>query len=227
MIGAITKEHEDVHPIFAPEDGVPFTASTINLGPQTVTVPHTDHANPAYGICAVTALGRFTADTGGHLVLPEFRLIIRFPPGATIILPSAAVIHYNLPIPPTEERFSIVQYTAAGLFRWWAHGFRTTAQYRQALNITNREWREQAAARLRAGINRFTLLSSLGHRSEPMNAGVPNTAEALSVARPAGAPSLRGTQNHEYPRRSPREHRSDMSKKGKGVDKSERPKKPR
>lgn len=162
MIKAICKVYPDIDPIFDPRDKVPFSAGTLNLGPQVVTTPHTDHANPAYGVCAVTALGRFNSDRGGHLVLPEFGVTIRFPPGATIILPSAAVVHYNIPVQPGEERFSIVQYTAAGLFRWWAHDYQTAVQYRCIHNIKAPEQRAKAAARLEAGINRFTLLREFG-----------------------------------------------------------------
>ncbi|KAJ7019274.1 hypothetical protein C8F04DRAFT_1276466 [Mycena alexandri] len=72
-----------------------FTTTTFNFGPITVTLPHIDFGNLAWGWCAVTALGNFDPDRGGHLVLWDLKLIIRFPPGSTILLPSA--------IPPPFE----------------------------------------------------------------------------------------------------------------------------
>ncbi|KAJ3717152.1 hypothetical protein C8R42DRAFT_724780 [Lentinula raphanica] len=56
-----------------------FPAVSFNLGPQTVTWPHKDFHNLAWGWCSVTALGDFDPDKGGHLVLWDIGLIIRFP----------------------------------------------------------------------------------------------------------------------------------------------------
>ncbi|KAF4584855.1 hypothetical protein EYR40_001672 [Pleurotus pulmonarius] len=57
-----------------------FSTLTVNFGPQTVSIPHIDFKNLAYGLCAVTALGDFDPDQGGHLVLWDLRVVIRFPP---------------------------------------------------------------------------------------------------------------------------------------------------
>ncbi|KAF8195980.1 hypothetical protein K438DRAFT_1968446 [Mycena galopus ATCC 62051] len=46
-----------------------FAAVTFNFGPRTVTYPHLDFANLAWGWCAITALGNFDPDKGGHLIL--------------------------------------------------------------------------------------------------------------------------------------------------------------
>ncbi|KAJ7702866.1 hypothetical protein B0H14DRAFT_2648002 [Mycena olivaceomarginata] len=56
-----------------------FAAATFNFGPRTVTFPHIDFANLAWGWCAITALGNFDPDKGGHLILWDLKLIIRFP----------------------------------------------------------------------------------------------------------------------------------------------------
>ncbi|KAJ7937906.1 hypothetical protein B0H13DRAFT_1580401, partial [Mycena leptocephala] len=66
----------------------------------------------------------FDPDFGGHLVLWDLKLVIRFPPGATILIPSAIVRHSNVPIRPDERRCSFTQYTAGGLFRWIRDGFK-------------------------------------------------------------------------------------------------------
>ncbi|KAF9489949.1 hypothetical protein BDN71DRAFT_1400715 [Pleurotus eryngii] len=75
-----------------------YAAFTINFGPSTVSIPHTDCANLAYGLCAVTALGNFNPDKGGHLILWDPHVVIRFPPGTTLLIPSALVQHSNVPI---------------------------------------------------------------------------------------------------------------------------------
>ncbi|KAJ7869744.1 hypothetical protein B0H14DRAFT_2571680 [Mycena olivaceomarginata] len=102
-----------------------FVAYTFNFGPCAVCASHIDFANLAWGWCAITALGDFDPDRGGHLILWDLRLVIRFPPGSTILIPSALIRHSNVPIQDYEYRGSFVQYTAGGLFRWVRNGFRT------------------------------------------------------------------------------------------------------
>jgi hypothetical protein len=102
-----------------------FAAATFNFGPWTITFPHLDFANLAWGWCAVTALGKFDPDKGGHLILWDLRLVIRFPPGSTILIPSAILRHSNVAIQQGETRYSFTQYTAAGIFRYVYNGFRT------------------------------------------------------------------------------------------------------
>ncbi|KAJ7687980.1 hypothetical protein B0H14DRAFT_2653532 [Mycena olivaceomarginata] len=56
--------------------GSVFAACTFNFGPHTITVPHLDFGNLSWGWCAITALGHFNPDLGGHLVLWDLKLII-------------------------------------------------------------------------------------------------------------------------------------------------------
>jgi hypothetical protein len=102
-----------------------FAGATFNFGPYTITLPHLDFANLAWGWCAVTALGRFDPDKGGHLILWDLCLVIRFPPGSSILIPSAILQHSNMSIQEGETRYSFTQYTAAGIFRYVYNRFRT------------------------------------------------------------------------------------------------------
>lgn len=117
-----------------------FPCRSFNIGGQVATAPHLDDKNLAHSWCAVTALGRFNPDLGGHLVLWDFGLAVRFPPGSTILLPSALLVHSNATIQPGETRSSIVQYAAGGLFRWAKRGF-----------ITEKKWAERATREDRQG----------------------------------------------------------------------------
>ncbi|RDB18124.1 hypothetical protein Hypma_000435 [Hypsizygus marmoreus] len=101
-----------------------FPATTFNLGPITITLEHTDHGNVAYGLCALTALGDYDPKFGGHLILFDLGLVIEFPPGSTILLPSSVLRHGNCRIQDGETRRSISQYCAGGLFRWVRYGFK-------------------------------------------------------------------------------------------------------
>ena len=99
-----------------------FAASTFNFGPKVFTKLHRDHANLPYGWCSITALGDFDPKKGGHLVLWDLKLVVEFPPGSTVLIPSAAISHFNTPIFRGESRSSFTQYSAGGLFHWVAHG---------------------------------------------------------------------------------------------------------
>ena len=102
---------------------------TFNLGPSTATVEHTDAGNVAYGWCAITALGNYNPEKEGHLILYDLKLIITFPPGSTVLIPSAVFRHGNTPLVEAGSiRQSITQYCAGGLFRWTRYGFRTAKE---------------------------------------------------------------------------------------------------
>lgn len=89
-----------------------------------VTTKHRDFKNLANGLCAVVSMGNYDYKLGGHLVLHDkIKLIIEFPPGWVIFLPSASVTHSNIGIADNEWRSSITFYTAGSLFRWVAYGF--------------------------------------------------------------------------------------------------------
>ncbi|KAF9066030.1 hypothetical protein BDP27DRAFT_1164056, partial [Rhodocollybia butyracea] len=102
-----------------------FAATTINFGPQTSTPPYLDAANAAHGWCTDTAAGEFDPDKGGHLVLWNLNLVICFPPGSTILFPSALIMHSNIPVSPHETCYSIVQYSAGSLFCWRYNGWQS------------------------------------------------------------------------------------------------------
>ncbi|KDQ32294.1 hypothetical protein PLEOSDRAFT_1034948 [Pleurotus ostreatus PC15] len=100
-----------------------FACLTVNFGPNTICLDHTDFVNLATGLCAITALGDFDSKRGGHLIFWDLKLILEFPAGATILIPLALLRHSNVPIQAREQRASLTQYSAGGLFRWVENGF--------------------------------------------------------------------------------------------------------
>ena len=148
--------YPDFNPPF-PEDPV-FGMASCNFR-RAASYPHRDYGNLAWGWCSITALGDFDPDVGGHLVLWESGLILRFPPGSTILIPSSIVTHSNTAIKPEEVRHSLVLYSAAGLFQWVYNDFRTDAQADNASN----EWEKQKRKanqkeRWKQGINMWSTL---------------------------------------------------------------------
>ncbi|KAJ2915184.1 hypothetical protein MD484_g5231, partial [Candolleomyces efflorescens] len=107
-----------------------FGSTTYNFGPFVVCDFHVDHLNWAAGMCAVTSGGYYNYKEGGHLVLKEVKLILKFPPCTTILMPSASIKHGNIPIKHGETRISMTQYTAGGLVRWVDYGFKTSEDFK-------------------------------------------------------------------------------------------------
>ncbi|KAJ7115401.1 hypothetical protein C8R44DRAFT_629022, partial [Mycena epipterygia] len=108
-----------------------FSSATFNFGPNVWTYKHRDVLNLPFGWCAVLALGLFDPTKGGHLVLWDLELIIEFPAGATILLPSATIAHSNIPVQAGDSRASFTQYTGGGLLRYIDNGFRTEAELQE------------------------------------------------------------------------------------------------
>ncbi|TFY75626.1 hypothetical protein EWM64_g8386 [Hericium alpestre] len=101
--------------------GSVYPTITFNLGPRSICREHKDASNAPGVPCAITALGSFDPDKGGEIYLSDLKLIIRFPPGCTILLSSACMRHGNLPIQEGEHRYSLTQYCPGGLLQWAQH----------------------------------------------------------------------------------------------------------
>lgn len=143
-------------------EGSAFAAMTFNLGPRTETFPHRDWANLCWGWCAICALGNFDPDKGGHLILWDLRLVIRFPSGGTILIPSAMVRHSNASVGMNETRYSVTQYSAGGLFRWVENGFVTDAKWLEGASEDMKEERQKKQkARWQKGLTMLSKLSEL------------------------------------------------------------------
>ncbi|KAJ7159889.1 hypothetical protein C8R43DRAFT_881788 [Mycena crocata] len=135
-----------------------FSACTFNFGPSTVTLPHVDAANLAWGWCAITALGYFNPDLGGHLILWDLKLVIHFLPGSTILIPSALLRHLNVSIQQGKTRYSFTQYTAGGLFCWvYNSGCSDIDFYRTATPEQIRERKSDRAQRWEDGVKMFMI----------------------------------------------------------------------
>jgi hypothetical protein len=161
---ALLKAHPHLRPAFlhdAPGGGhIPWCAASPNVGERVVTFPHTDQANLAAGICVVAALKGFNPDKGGHLIFWDLGLVVRFPPGTVILLPSALLLHSNVQIMDDEERCSLTLYSAGGLFRWVYNGFcsdKTVSETADHDVLARRE--VERAGRWAEGLARFSMLS--------------------------------------------------------------------
>lgn len=93
-----------------------YPCAAFNFGPQVKCKPHKDSGNSPKTLCAIQAFGKFDPKKGGHLYIRELRLVIRFPAGSTILIPSALLTHGNTPVGPGEIRLSFTQFVPGGDF---------------------------------------------------------------------------------------------------------------
>lgn len=96
-----------------------------NFGPASGCYDHLDYANAATVWCAITPAGSYDPKISGHLILFDIDLVIEFPPGSTILIPSSVMWHANTSIQDNETCVLIAQYAAGGLFKYIDYGFAT------------------------------------------------------------------------------------------------------
>jgi hypothetical protein len=142
-------------------------AAAYNLGPATVCRPHRDSANLSFGICAIMALGHFDPKKGGHLVLQELGLVVEFPPGATVLIPSAVLTHYNSRIQQGETRYSFTQYAAGSLFSYIDNGMRSDREVVEGLDLNGDEAPRRSAARRERWAKGLALFPHVDEYSDP------------------------------------------------------------
>ncbi|KAI0676635.1 hypothetical protein C8Q78DRAFT_961166 [Trametes maxima] len=138
-----------------------FPAATFNFGPDAVCIEHVDCMNDACNWCHIAALGNFDADHGGHFVLFDFKLVVRFPPGSSILIPSSIVRHANMSIRPGESQMSMTQYCAGGLVRWVETGFRTLDNFCSQDPKGYKAYHSRLKSRVMERISLFSTLESL------------------------------------------------------------------
>lgn len=153
---------------------LPFASLTANLGPQTVCKTHKDIKNKAPGgVCAVQTLGPYNSELGGHLVLHELRGIVEMRPGDVIFFPSAVINHETIPISAQEKRYSLVWYSAAGLFRWRDAGGRSLKKWAKDSPSDYDAHQQMGPQRWSDGWQNFSTPSSLIDRVSKWEDGKP------------------------------------------------------
>ena len=84
------------------------------------------------------------------MILWELKLIIEFPHGWVILLPSATITHSNTPVMAGHIRISITQYCSGNLLRYADNMFFTDkalreqdkAQYMEQCDLKKKRWEE-------------------------------------------------------------------------------------
>ncbi|KAJ3758279.1 hypothetical protein EV360DRAFT_70449 [Lentinula raphanica] len=134
--------------------------SAWNFGPRTVCLPHVDFGNLPFNLCWIWSLGDFNWTQGGHLILWDLKIVIEFPPGSLVGIPSGVCRHSNTTIGKKETRYSFTQYAPGANFRWVDHGFRTEEAYLDSPEGQAEKMRKQE--RWKMGLGLFSTLEELG-----------------------------------------------------------------
>jgi hypothetical protein len=138
-----------------------FSCAAFNFGPNVWTFRHRDVLNLAFGWCAIQALGSFDPTKGGHLVLWDLMLVIEFPPGALILIPSATLSHSNIPVQPGDTRASFTQFTPGGLFRYVDNSYRTEGELADADPAEYARLMEKKQLRWEKGLHMYSTVDEL------------------------------------------------------------------
>ncbi|KAJ7780830.1 hypothetical protein DFH07DRAFT_729518, partial [Mycena maculata] len=122
VLKALFEQHPGLHHIFS---NSVFPSATFNCGPDAVTFDHLDFLNLSHGLCGITCSGNFDHTRSALLHMRQLRIVIQFPSGSSMLIPSGSCDHGNTPLQEGETRHSFTQYAAGGLFRWAAYGFQS------------------------------------------------------------------------------------------------------
>jgi hypothetical protein len=97
---------------------------------------------------------------GGHLILWDLGLVINFPSGSTVLIPSSVIRHSNTDIQEGETHYSFTQYAAGGLFRWVYNGFCSDKEFLVTAMMEQRDRRDADCTRQwEDGLGMFSKLS--------------------------------------------------------------------
>ncbi|KAF8185591.1 hypothetical protein K438DRAFT_1907691 [Mycena galopus ATCC 62051] len=144
-----------------PFPGSVFACAAFNFGPTVCTFKHRDICNLPFGWCAVQSLGNFDATKGGHLILWDTKLVVEFPAGALILLPSATVAHSNTPVQKGDEHISFTQFTTGNLFCYVDNRFRTQTQLENEDPVEYDRLMKAKESRWEDGLNLFSTVDEL------------------------------------------------------------------
>ncbi|KAJ7016826.1 hypothetical protein C8F04DRAFT_973077, partial [Mycena alexandri] len=115
-----------------------FSAATIEFGPH---LQETNRRHEAGSWNILLALGHYNHRHGGHIIFWDLGLVVAFPPGSCILVPTGLIRYSFVKVRPHETRYSLVQWAGAGIRRWFQNGRRTDVEF--AAQAT----REEHAAR--------------------------------------------------------------------------------
>lgn len=95
------------------------------------------------------------------MILFDLKLVIKFPSGSTILIPSSMLSHGNMPIQPGETRTSFTQYCPGGLLCWVEYSFHSINACALADPALVEEMDAKAGSRWAEALGRFSKLAEV------------------------------------------------------------------
>ncbi|KAJ7678252.1 hypothetical protein DFH06DRAFT_934933, partial [Mycena polygramma] len=106
-----------------------FSAATFELGGPHYQASSRPDRHDSTTWSVLTALGDYAPLHGGHLIVWDLGLVIAFPPGATILIPTGVLRYSFVKVRPGERRYSLVQWAGSGIGRWFRNERRTDLDF--------------------------------------------------------------------------------------------------
>jgi hypothetical protein len=97
------------------------------------------------------------------MVLDDLRMVIEFPPGSLILIPSATLTHSNTPVQEGETRASFTQYCPGGIFRFIDNDFDTEERFKERNPTGYVEVMAKKSTRWQKGLGMLSKLGELGN----------------------------------------------------------------
>ncbi|KAK7040635.1 hypothetical protein R3P38DRAFT_2513428 [Favolaschia claudopus] len=138
-----------------------FSCAAFNFATNVWSFKHRDVCNLPYGWCAIQSMGNFDATKGGHLILWDLKMVVEFPAGALILVPSATIAHSNIPVQDGDERVSFTQFTAGNLFRFTDNNGRTDKKFSEEDPEGYSRALEQRGSRWEKGLEMFSTVDEM------------------------------------------------------------------
>ncbi|CAA7268275.1 unnamed protein product [Cyclocybe aegerita] len=151
-----------------------FVATSVNFGPHTISIPHYDHANLAWGLCAIFAWKLqlrhkwppHPLGAKAHHLLPA--QMHHHPP-------SALIKHANMTVAADNHWYSVVQYSTSRLFCFVDNGFMTDGKwFEQATDKQKAKREAKRHVRVKEGIARLSTIAELMAENNTMASYVSN-----------------------------------------------------
>ncbi|KAK7054023.1 hypothetical protein R3P38DRAFT_2381946, partial [Favolaschia claudopus] len=146
---ALLTQKEDFlafHPsAFYPCEASVFSAATVELGgPHRTRSDWRGHIPPfeAAVWSILTAAGTYRSIYGGHLIVWDLGLVIQFPAGSSILVPTGIVRYSFVEVRPGEDRFSILQWAGSGVRRFVENGYKTDIDFAREASEEQHNMRE-------------------------------------------------------------------------------------
>ncbi|KAJ7043432.1 hypothetical protein C8F04DRAFT_943278, partial [Mycena alexandri] len=135
-----------------------FSAATLEFGPH---LQETNRRHEAASWSVLLALGNYKHRHGGHVIFWDLGLVVAFPPGSCILIPSGLIRYSFVKVRPHETRYSLMQWAGAGIGRWFQNARCTDIEF--AVKATREE---HAAREGRRELDQDAALSSFPRESE-------------------------------------------------------------